>query len=156
MEDLGKEYQGLTSEEVKIRIDAGLVNVSDNHISKTTSEIVRSHTLTYFNFLNLFLAVLVLISGQIKNLTFLGVIICNSVIGIVQELKVKKLIDELAVITASKAKVCRDGKFKNIPIEDLVMDDLIAVENGNQIAQDHIHIVQYDPGFQLALFLLHK
>ena len=136
MEDLGKEYQGLTSEEVKIRIDAGLVNVSDNHISKTTSEIVRSHTLTYFNFLNLFLAVLVLISGQIKNLTFLGVIICNSVIGIVQELKVKKLIDELAVITASKAKVCRDGKFKNIPIEDLVMDDLIAVENGNQIGAD--------------------
>lgn len=136
MEDRGRGYNGLTSAEVKARIEKGQVNISDNHISKTTSEIIRSHTLTYFNFLNIFLAILVLISGQIKNLTFLGVIIANSVIGIIQELKVKKLIDELAVITASKAKVCRDGKFKDIPIEDLVLDDLIAVENGNQIGAD--------------------
>ena len=69
-------------------------------------------------------------------MTFLGVIICNSVIGIFQELKVKKLIDELAVITASKTKACRDGKFQEIPIEDLVMDDLIAVEIGDQIGAD--------------------
>ncbi|MBQ2288450.1 MAG: HAD-IC family P-type ATPase [Lachnospiraceae bacterium] len=136
MQDGEKGYQGLTSEEVKTRVAAGLVNISDNHISKTTSEIIRSHTLTYFNFLNLFLAVLVLLSGQIKNLTFLGVILCNSVIGIVQELKVKKLIDELAVVTASRAKVCRDGKYKNIPIEELVKDDLVLVENGNQIGAD--------------------
>ena len=136
MQDEERGYQGLTGDEVENRISAGLVNVSDNHISKTTSEIVRSHTLTYFNFLNLFLAVLVLFSGQIKNLTFLGVIICNSVIGIVQELKVKKLIDELAVVTASKAKVCRDLKIKTIPIEELVKDDLIFVENGNQIGAD--------------------
>ena len=136
MQDEERGYQGLTGDEVENRISAGLVNVSDNHISKTTSEIVRSHTLTYFNFLNLFLAVLVLFSGQIKNLTFLGVIICNSVIGIVQELKVKKLIDELAVVTASRAKVCRDSKIKTIPIEELVKDDLIFVENGNQIGAD--------------------
>ena len=136
MVDGGNVYQGLSSEDVKKRQDAGLVNISDNHISKTTSEIVRSHTLTYFNFLNLFLALLVLISGQIKNMTFLGVIICNSIIGIFQELKVKKLIDELAVITASKANVCRDGIFKEIPIEELVMDDLISVENGHQIGAD--------------------
>ena len=136
MTDVEKVYQGLTSEDVQKRGDAGLVNLSDNHISKTTSEIVKSHTLTYFNFLNLFLAVLVLLSGQIKNMTFLGVIICNSVIGIFQELKVKKLIDELAVITASKTKACRDGKFQEIPIEDLVMDDLIAVEIGDQIGAD--------------------
>ena len=136
MTDVEKVYQGLTSEDVQKRRDAGLVNLSDNHISKTTSEIVKSHTLTYFNFLNLFLAVLVLLSGQIKNMTFLGVIICNSVIGIFQELKVKKLIDELAVITASKTKACRDGKFQEIPIEDLVMDDLIEVEIGDQIGAD--------------------
>lgn len=136
MADVERVYKGLTREDVQKRRDAGLVNLSDNHISKTTSEIVKSHTLTYFNFLNLFLAVLVLLSGQIKNMTFLGVIICNSVIGIFQELKVKKLIDELAVITASKTKACRDGKFQEIPIEDLVMDDLIAVEIGDQIGAD--------------------
>ena len=134
MEENG--YKGLTGAEVKQRIQNGQVNISDNHISKTTAEIIRCHTLTYFNFLNLFLGVLVIISGQFKNLTFLGVIICNSVIGIFQELKVKKLIDSLAVITASKVRVCRDGIFKDIPIEDLVMDDLVAVENGNQIGAD--------------------
>ena len=136
MEDERMDYRGLTDAEVKKRIEKGQINLSDNHISKTTVEIIRCHTLTYFNFLNIFLGVLVIISGQFKNLTFLGVIICNSVIGIFQELKVKKLIDSLAVITASKAKVCRNGKFKDIPIEELVMDDLIAVENGNQIGAD--------------------
>lgn len=134
MEDRG--YGGLTGAEVKKRVDKGQVNTSDSHISKTTAEIVRCHTLTYFNFLNVFLGILVIISGQFKNLTFLGVIFCNSIIGIFQELKVKKLIDDLAVITASKAKVCRDGKFRNIPIEELVIDDLLAVENGNQIGAD--------------------
>lgn len=134
MEENG--YKGLTGAEVEQRVQSGQINISDNHISKTTAEIIRCHTLTYFNFLNLFLGVLVIISGQFKNLTFLGVIICNSVIGIFQELKVKKLIDSLAVITASKVRVCRDGIFKNIPIEDLVMDDLVAVENGNQIGAD--------------------
>ena len=134
MEENG--YKGLTGAEVKQRIQNGQVNISDNHISKTTAEIIRCHTLTYFNFLNLFLGVLVIISGQFKNLTFLGVIICNSVIGIFQELKVKKLIDSLAVITASKVRVCRDGIFKDIPIEDLVMDDLVAEDNGNQIGAD--------------------
>ena len=84
MEENG--YKGLTGAEVKQRIQNGQVNISDNHISKTTAEIIRCHTLTYFNFLNLFLGVLVIISGQFKNLTFLGVIICNSVIGIFQEL----------------------------------------------------------------------
>ena len=111
MQDGEKGYQGLTSEEVKTRVAAGLVNISDNHISKTTSEIIRSHTLTYFNFLNLFLAVLVLLSGQIKNLTFLGVILCNSVIGIVQELKVKKLTSTVNFFTfiSSVESVC-EGK----------------------------------------------
>ena len=128
--------QGLTSDQVQNRIQKGLVNISDNHISKTTREIIRCHTLTYFNFLNLVLAALVIISGQIKNLTFLGVMLANSLIGIYQELKVKKLIDNLEVITASRATVCRDGVFKDIPIEELVMDDLIAVENGDQIGAD--------------------
>lgn len=131
-----KVYNGLTNAEVEKRIKEGQVNISDNHISKTTAQIVRCHTLTYFNFLNLFLGVLVIISGQFKHLTFLGVILCNSVIGIIQEIKVKKLIDNLAVITASKARACRDGVFKDIPIEELVLDDLIAVENGNQIGAD--------------------
>lgn len=132
------KYTGLSSPEVKQREENGLVNVTSSSVSKSKKEIIREHTLTYFNFLNLFLAVIVILSGQLKNLTFMGVIIINSVIGIIQELKVKKLVDKLAVITASKVRVLRDGIRKEIPIEQLVMDDVMIVESGNQIGADSI------------------
>lgn len=131
-------YRGLTGAEVRKRIDDGLINETNNNISKTKKEIVLTHTLTYFNFLNLFLGVIVICSGQLKNLTFLGVIIINSVIGIIQELKVKKLVDGLSVITASKVKVIRNGRRQEIPIDELVMDDVMLVESGNQIGADSI------------------
>ena len=131
-------YTGLTSAEVRKRIDDGLINETNNNVSKTKKEIILTHTLTYFNFLNIFLGVIVICSGQLKNLTFLGVIIINSVIGIIQELKVKKLVDGLSVITASKVKVIRNGRQQEIPIDELVMDDVIAVESGNQIGADSI------------------
>lgn len=131
-------YTGLTAAEVRKRQDEGLVNETNNSVSKTKKEIILTHTLTYFNFLNLFLGVIVICSGQIKNLTFLGVIIINSVIGIIQELKVKKLVDGLSVITASKVKVIRNGARKEIPLDALVMDDVMVVESGNQIGADGI------------------
>ena len=81
---------------------------------------------------------MILFTGQIKNLTFLGVMIVNTIIGIIQELKVKKLVDGLAVITATKATVIREGQRSEIPIEEIVMDDVIAVESGNQISADSI------------------
>ena len=132
------EYTGLSSAEVADRKRQGLVNITGNSVSKTKKQIIMTHTLTYFNFLNVFLGVLIIISGQIKNLTFMGVIIINSVIGIFQELKVKKLVDGLSVITASKVRVIRDGRRQDIPIEELVMDDTIVVESGNQIGADSI------------------
>lgn len=131
-------YTGLTSAEVRKRIDDGLINETNNNVSKTKKEIILTHTLTYFNFLNIFLGIIVICSGQLKNLTFLGVIIINSVIGIIQELKVKKLVDGLSVITASKVKVIRNGRQQEIPIDELVMDDVMAVESGNQIGADSI------------------
>jgi len=132
------KYTGLSRKEVNDRIAKGQINHTDNNISKSTKEIIKTHTLTYFNFLNLFLGVIVIISGQLKNLTFLGVIIVNSVIGIIQELKVKKLVDGLSVITATKAKVIREGARAEIPIEQLVLDDVIVVEAGNQIGADSV------------------
>jgi len=132
------KYTGLSRKEVNDRITKGQINHTDNNISKSTKEIIKTHTLTYFNFLNLFLGVIVIISGQLKNLTFLGVIIVNSVIGIIQELKVKKLVDGLSVITATKAKVIREGARAEIPIEQLVLDDVIVVEAGNQIGADSV------------------
>lgn len=133
-----ESYRGLTGQEVEQRREQGLVNITDNNIFKTKKQIIIAHTVTYFNFLNLFLGILVLISGQYKNITFMGVIIINSIIGIIQELKVKKLVDQLSVITASKARVIREGKTEEIPIDEVVMDDILEVENGDQVCTDCI------------------
>ena len=131
-------YRGLTVSEVRQKKEQGLVNVTNNNIFKTKKEIIITHTITYFNFLNLFLGILVLISGQYKNITFMGVIIVNSIIGIIQEMKVKKLVDGLSVITASKARVIRDGEEQEIPIDEVVQEDVVAVANGDQVCADCI------------------
>lgn len=129
---------GLTAEEVEKRKKEGKINKDTSSASKTNLEIIRSHTLTYFNLLNIFLACLVFASGQYKNATFLLVVFANAVIGIAQELKVKKLIDRLSVITASKAKVIRDGAVTEIPVNQVVLDDIMLLESGNQICSDSV------------------
>lgn len=135
---MSEKYSGLSQTEVERRIDEGKVNITGNSISKTKKEIFRAHLCTFFNFLNIFLGALVLTTGQIKNLTFLGTIIVNSIIGIIQELKVKSLVDQLSVITASKATVIRDGARKQIPLDELVLDDIMVLESGDQIGADCI------------------
>ncbi len=129
-------YKGLTQSEVNSRIRNGQVNYTESSVSKTTKQIVMTHTLTYFNFLNLFLGLIILYTGQIKNMTFMVVIIMNSLVGIIQELRVKKLVDGLAVITATKAMVIRDGTRSEIPIDEIVLDDVVSVEAGTQICAD--------------------
>lgn len=104
--------------------------------SRSTSQIIRAHTLTYFNLLNLILAGLVLLSGQYKNMLFMGIVISNSLIGIIQELKVKSLIDKLSVITATKAKKVVGNKIIEIPIEAIETGDSIHVSAGDQIVAD--------------------
>lgn len=129
---------GLTQAQVEKRIRLGRVNDTGENIFKTKKEIIKDHTLTYFNFLNLALGCLILISGQIKNITFMGVIIINSLIGIAQEMKVKNLVDKLSVITASKARVIRDEKEQEIPIQEVVVDDVMLVSTGDQICADSV------------------
>lgn len=131
-------YYGLSSAEVEDRIHMGRSNKTDTSISKTKKDIIKEHSLTYFNFLNLFLAVLVAFTGQFKNMTFMGVILINTAIGIFQELKVKKLIDQVSVMTALKTWVIREGKKQEIEVEDVVQDDIILLENGDQICADSV------------------
>ena len=104
--------------------------------SKTRAQIIRSHTITYFNILNFILAGLIILSGQYKNMLFMGIVISNSLIGIIQELKVKKLIDALSVITATKARRIEGDTIREIPIEDLHTGDVIQVRTGDQIVAD--------------------
>jgi len=127
---------GLTDAEARIRRDAGMANVTTASASRTVGQIIRAHTLTYFNLLNLFLGLLVFLTGQYKNMLFLGVVVCNSVIGIFQELKVKSLIDKLSVITASRADVLRNGEVVHIPTDTIVIDDVICIAPGDQIVTD--------------------
>ncbi|MDD5995071.1 MAG: HAD-IC family P-type ATPase [Clostridiales bacterium] len=104
--------------------------------SRSKWEIISSHIFTYFNFLNLVLAGLILLSGQYKNMLFMGIVITNAFIGIIQELKVKKIIDALAVVTATKARRYRGGEFCQCDIEELCPGDRILLMLGDQIPVD--------------------
>ena len=127
---------GLTNEQVQERIAEGKVNFNENPNTRTYKQIVKENTLTFFNFLNAVLLVLVLFVGSYKNSMFVGIIIINTVIGIIQEIRAKKTIDKLAILTESKAVVLRDGKKWSISTEKLVLDDLIYLKIGEQIPAD--------------------
>lgn len=131
-----KQFYGLSSAEVEERNRMGHVNKNGNSASKSRRDIVKEHSLTYFNFLNLFLAVLVALTGQFKNMTFMGVIFINTAIGIFQEFKVKKLIDGISVMNISRVSVIREGKKREISVEEVVLDDVMILESGQQICAD--------------------
>ena len=127
---------GLTDEQVNERIEQGKVNADENPNTRTYKQIVRENTLTFFNFLNLVLLILVLMVGSYKNAFFVGIIIINTLIGIAQEIRAKKTIDKLAILTAKKSIVIREGKKWTVPTEDLVLDDLVCLKTGDQVPAD--------------------
>ena len=127
---------GLTNEEVQERIAQGQVNNNENPNTRTYKQIILENTLTFFNFLNLVLLVLVLLVGSYKNSMFVGIIFINTVIGIIQEIRAKKTIDKLAILTESKTVVLREGKKWKISTEKLVVDDLIFLKAGEQVPTD--------------------
>lgn len=132
----GVPIMGLTSEEVRERIDNGLTNHTDISTQKTVGQIVKSNLLTYFNLIFLILTVLLCIVGSFRNLTFLPVIIGNTVIGIFQELRAKKTLDKMSMLNAPHSIVVRDGEQQKIQSEELVKDDIIILSAGNQICAD--------------------
>ncbi len=103
---------------------------------RSVKGIIAAHTLTYFNFLNLVLSLLVLVSGQWRNMLFMGVVISNSLIGIIQECKVKKLIDALSVVTVTKAKMLRGKSVEEVPVEKVQVGDVLRFDAGDQISVD--------------------
>ena len=127
---------GLTEDEVAWRTQEGLTNQMPRKGQKSVGQIVASHVFTYFNRLNGLLGVLVMMTGQIKNVLFLGTAISNTLIGIIQELKVKSLIDQLSVITTTKVMVLRGGTKNEISVNDIVLDDIVYLEPGDQVVTD--------------------
>lgn len=127
---------GLTSEQVRQLTEQGHANVQIDRSAKTTKDIFKENILTYFNLIFLILAVLLIIAGAFNSLTFLPVIIANTMIGIVQELHAKKVLDKLSILHEPAATAVRDGKSSRVPIGELVLSDLIILKSGNQIPAD--------------------
>ncbi len=139
--DLGSiNITGLTDEEVRQRVEEGLTNRTDISTDKTTKEIVISNVFTYFNLIFLVITILLIMVGSFRNLTFLPIIIGNTVIGIVQEIRAKKTLEKMSLLNAPHADVIRNGSVKQISTEELVKDDVILLTAGKQICADAIVI----------------
>lgn len=131
---------GLTDEEVRQRVEEGLTNRADISTDKTTNEIVISNVFTYFNLIFLVITILLIMVGSFRNLTFLPIIIGNTVIGIVQEIRAKKTLEKMSLLNAPHADVIRNGSVKQISTEELVKDDVILLTAGKQICADAVVI----------------
>lgn len=131
---------GLTDEEVRQRVEEGLTNRADISTDKTTKEIVISNVFTYFNLIFLVITILLIMVGSFRNLTFLPIIIGNTVIGIVQEIRAKKTLEKMSLLNAPHADVIRNGSVKRISTEKLVKDDVILLTAGKQICADAVVI----------------
>ena len=130
------ELHGLSAQEVASRVGQGKANTPVEPLSKSIGQIIFSNVFTYFNLIFAILATLLLTAGLHKDLVFLPLIICNSAIGIIQELRSKRLLDQLSVLNSPTAKVIRDGQEQKIPSDQLVLDDIVLFKAGDQIPAD--------------------
>lgn len=129
---------GLSREEVRARTQQGLVNGEEDVKTQSIGQIVRKNVITPFNILNIILGALIITSGSFKNMLFLGVMLCNTVVGCFQEIRAKQTIDKLSLISAPKAHVLRDRKLWEVPVSKVVLDDILQLSSGNQVCSDCI------------------
>lgn len=129
---------GLSDEQVRARTEAGLTNVTHADTQKTTAEIVRSNLLTYFNMIFFVIAAILAYERSFNNMMFLGVILANTAIGIFQELRSKRTLEKLRLISEPECSVLRGGTLCRVPSEELVLDDIVVFSAGNQICADAV------------------
>ena len=132
------EARGLTSAEVEQRIATGKVNVNTGIKTKSVRELFAENLFTIFNLINLVLALLVLATGSWKNIGFLGIVVLNTGIGVVQALRSKRMVDKLTLLATKKAVVVRDGVEVELDLEQIVQDDLVKLGRGDQIPADAV------------------
>ena len=128
--------EGLTENQVQSRIGEGLTNRIEDEGSKWVGKIIRKNTLTYFNLIFFILAAVLLYEQSYNNLTFLVVIVANTLIGIIQEIRAKQTLDRLKIVSEPEVTVIRDGRQKKIASRNLVLDDIVVFTAGNQICAD--------------------
>ncbi|HHZ05765.1 MAG TPA: cation-translocating P-type ATPase [Clostridiales bacterium] len=127
---------GLTDEQVNSRYEQGLYNKESSLKTKSVGRIFRDNIVTLFNIINFILAIAVLLVGSYKNMLFMGVIFFNIAIGTFQEIRAKKTIDKMSIISQSKIKVIRNSLEQEININEVVLDDIIVLSQGNQVPTD--------------------
>lgn len=132
--------EGLSSSQVERRKEEGCTNVSVEKASKTIPQIILSNVFTYFNMIFFILAIVLLVEKSYNNLTFLGVVFINTAIGIIQEIRAKKTLEKLTLVSSPLTKVIRNGQEISIRNEELVLDDIVIFEAGNQICADAVII----------------
>lgn len=135
---MAEHLSGLTAQEVKERRDQGEGGTGAEKITKSRAQIVRENLFTLFNFLNFLIAALLFLVGAYSNMLFIAIIILNIVIGIAQEFKAKKLVDELSILNRPKACVRRESQEISVELEEVVKDDLLVLGSGNQICNDAV------------------
>lgn len=129
---------GLTDEQVQERFGRGMNNVQPNIVSKSYLGIFRSNVLTLFNFINFVLAALIFVYGELKNMLFIGVVTVNIIVGVVQEIRSKKVLEKMSLIAAPHVDLVRNGKVVQSEISDIVIDDIMILKQGMQIPSDSI------------------
>lgn len=129
---------GLSDEQVRARTEEGLTNVTHSDTQKTTAEIVRSNLLTYFNMIFFVIAAILAYERSFNNMMFLGVVLANTAIGIFQELRSKRTLEKLRLISEPESTVLRGGSLHRVPSEELVLDDIVVFSAGNQICADAV------------------
>ena len=130
--------RGLTAAEVAQRIAEGKVNVNMELKTKSVRELIMENLLTLFNLINLVLAVLVILTGSWKNLTFLAIVVLNTLIGVVQSLRSKRMVDKLTLLAAKKAVCLRDGAEVELDLDQIVLDDIVKLGRGDQVPADAV------------------
>ncbi len=129
---------GLTSDQVDERVELKLTNKTKSGSSKTYSRIIFTNIFTFFNMLIVIIAALLIYVGAYKDIFFLVIVVTNTLIGIIQEIKAKITIDKLSLLSAPVGTVLRDGKIIEIPISDIVLDDILTLKSGKQISADAV------------------
>ncbi|MDD2959562.1 MAG: HAD-IC family P-type ATPase [Lachnospiraceae bacterium] len=129
---------GLTKEQVEDRIAHAAVNVLVDTEVKTLKDIVKENLFTYFNLIFLIIAILLCVVGSFRDLTFLPIIIANILIGTFQEWKSKQTLDKLSILSSPKTKAIRDGSVQTLQSDELVLDEIVIFEPGNQIPADAV------------------
>ena len=136
VDNSAEELKGLSLAEVKQRVQRGEVNTVQERTSRTYQEIFRANVFTLFNAILGTLLVLILIFGSVKDALFGLVIIFNSLIGIIQEIRAKRTLDRLALLGRPKVRVIREGQVQELSAEEIVLDDIIEIKTGDQIMVD--------------------